>query len=308
MTARISAPAARMLWRPRARRQPRVSATTMASRTGCPRRTAASRRSTTHVRWVSGKRARRAAATGSVWTTSPSDESLTSVIRRGSPAMGAESLEDRADEIAAGVGLRIADDGDRSARAAHRGSLGNRVRGVVGALGVYVGSDGGGQSVGGVLVEDDHVVDVGQGGQQLHTLDGRDEWSAGALETGYRGIGIHPDEQHVAQAPGGPKIADMADVEQVEASVGEDDSLAIRAEPLGQRGGFARGHGALRARAWPSSAGDTVAVPRFITTMPPATLASVAACTGVAPAASASVKVLMTVSPAPVTSAISSVP
>ena len=51
-----------------------------------------------------------------------------------------------------------------------------------------------------------------------------------------------------------------------------------------------------------------MAVPRFMTTMPPATLASVAASSAGAPQASASVKALMTVSPAPVTSAISSVP
>ena len=57
-----------------------------------------------------------------------------------------------------------------------------------------------------------------------------------------------------------------------------------------------------------SSRGVTVAVPRFITTTPPATLASQAASAGAAPAASATVNALMTVSPAPVTSAISSLP
>ena len=47
---------------------------------------------------------------------------------------------------------------------------------------------------------------------------------------------------------------------------------------------------------------DTVAVPRFITTMPPAKLASRVAEAVSAPAASAAVKVAITVSPAPVTS------
>ena len=46
----------------------------------------------------------------------------------------------------------------------------------------------------------------------------------------------------------------------------------------------------------------------FITTMPPAQLARRAASAGVAPAARARVKVAITVSPAPVTSATSSVP
>ena len=57
-----------------------------------------------------------------------------------------------------------------------------------------------------------------------------------------------------------------------------------------------------------SSSAVAVAVPRFITTIPPATLASCAASNGDAPAASASVIVAITVSPAPVTSAISSEP
>ncbi len=57
-----------------------------------------------------------------------------------------------------------------------------------------------------------------------------------------------------------------------------------------------------------SSRRVTVAVPRFMTTTPPATLASHAASTAPAPDASATVKVLITVSPAPVTSAIWSLP
>ncbi|MNC92434.1 hypothetical protein D3C83_88610 [compost metagenome] len=52
----------------------------------------------------------------------------------------------------------------------------------------------------------------------------------------------------------------------------------------------------------------TVAVPRFMTTMPPAKFASRAASSNLAPAASASAIVAITVSPAPVTSAISSLP
>src|SRR5438132_14079705 len=52
-----------------------------------------------------------------------------------------------------------------------------------------------------------------------------------------------------------------------------------------------------------NSCRDTVAVPRFITTIPPASFAKWAASSMLAPAANAAAKVATTVSPAPVTSA-----
>ncbi len=63
-----------------ARRQPRVSTGTTASRIALPLSSAASRRSTIQLRRAWGNRARSAAATGSAWTTSPSDESFTSAM------------------------------------------------------------------------------------------------------------------------------------------------------------------------------------------------------------------------------------
>ena len=67
-----------------ARRQPRVSTGMTASRTPLPVSSAASRRSTTQARRARGSRPRSAAATGSAWTTSPSEESLTSAMFTGS--------------------------------------------------------------------------------------------------------------------------------------------------------------------------------------------------------------------------------
>src|ERR1039457_901333 len=106
----------------------------------------------------------------------------------------------------------------------------------------------------------------------------------------------------------------MAHMQQVEAAVGEHDRLA-RTSPLCDA--FAQDvtlnnfllaivHADVVAEYWSMAISnyllETVAVPRFITTMPPAKLARRAAEAVSAPAAKAAVKVAITVSPAPVTS------
>src|SRR6185312_16360335 len=111
---------------------------------------------------------------------------------------------------------------------------------------------------------------------------------------------------------GGAEVAYVADVEDVEASVGEGDGVAGGApcrgagEELGAGNDFVleAGHGAslARGRAAARSARAMVAVPGFMTTKPPAMLARAAASGPEAPAASEAVKTAMTVSPAPVTS------
>ena len=116
--ARTPAGAARTAAGTAARRQPRVSATItrveggMAAAAARPR----ARSATQQVRaW--GGRAASAAATGSAWTTSPSEESLTSAIRgHVSCAAGTDDVAramgpKRAIEVAGGVVLGVADDG-----------------------------------------------------------------------------------------------------------------------------------------------------------------------------------------------------
>src|ERR1019366_6689991 len=101
----------------------------------------------------------------------------------------------------------------------------------------------------------------------------------------------------------------MADVEDIKAAVGEGDTSAFPAQALAQGAEFvAADKGGAHALRMTSviSLTLTVAVPRFMTTIPPAQLASRAACRKLAPAASASVNAAITVSPAPVTSTASS--
>src|SRR4029453_10296432 len=97
----------------------------------------ASRRSTAQVRRAAGRAARRVAASGKAWTTSPSDESFTRAIR-GASASATEPLADARDEVARRMVLRIADDGHAPARGPHAGGLGDGALRVVGALGMNV--------------------------------------------------------------------------------------------------------------------------------------------------------------------------
>src|SRR6185369_15779443 len=130
-------------------------------------------------------------------------------------------------------------------------------------------------------------------------------------------IGIQRHDQLSAQLLRRVEISDVPDVQQIEATIREDDLLAIALPSLGAPTQllarndlvvvFAHQRSA-RSIASINSCAETVAVPRFITTIPPAKFASRAADSVSAPAASAAVNVAITVSPAPVTSATSSVP
>src|SRR5262249_36541788 len=193
---------------------------------------------------------------------------------------------------------------------AHRRGLGHRVRGVVRPLGMDIRPQPRDEPVGRVLVEDEDMIDVAQGGEDLGALLGGHHRSSGALETRHRGVAVDADEEHVAESACGVQVPQVTDVQEIEAAVGEDDTLALRAQAGGELRRLVDRHGpSAGPRACDSSSFVTVAVPRFMTTSPPATLARDAASTAAAaPGASASVNVPMTVSPAPVTSAISSVP
>jgi len=220
---------------------------------------------------------------------------------------------------------------------------GTVVKGVVGALGVHVGPEPPDEAVGRLLVEQDHVVHALERCQDLGALGHRHERAARPLEAPDRGIPVEPDEEHVAELPGRGEVADVTHVEEVEATRWRARSACprregarrarplVRAEQGGARtapgAGARAGPGRRDSRAVRHQASDqaswarpprppvrerfqqlrrsTVAVPRFITTMPPAMLASCAASNRPALPASATVNALITVSPAPVTSAIS---
>ena len=196
-------------------------------------------------------------------------------------AQGRSSTIAAGQQIARRMILRIADDGDAAAVGAHGVALGHGVDRVVGALAVHVGL------------------------QQLEQR--RDRRLAKRSRRSRRRAARPPaprDRLAAAPAATAPsaraptassliatisrsasrfaafEVADVADVQQIEAAVGERDASARARGPAATR---STSVGAIEdlthARRCPadvartarrSSAADTVAVPRFITTRPPA--------------------------------------
>ena len=134
------------------------------------------------------------------------------------------------------------------------------------------------------LLEDHDVVDHPERGQNLGPLRGGLHRPAAPLQRRHRAVGVDGDEQAVGFRGGPPQVADVPDVQEIEAPVGERDGApggAVR--PDERRRAFVRDDQSHRAqRSSPrsharsariariSSAPVTVAVPRFITTRPPA--------------------------------------
>ncbi len=117
---------------------------------------------------------------------------------------------------------------------------------------------------------------------QLGAIGRREDRPSRPLEGAHRGVVVHGHDQHVGFAGRGFEVADVADVQQVEDAVGERHGPAGVPRLLDpRRQGLAREHRGHRsprphrpaaspAMARPSSRAVTVAVPRFITTSPPA--------------------------------------
>ena len=208
--------------------------------------------------------------------------------------------------------LGIAGDGHAPARGAHGRALRHGVLRVVRALGVHVGPEARDQRVGACPRRRRprgrrRAARRAAPPAPSAGISGR----PGPFSRATEASELMPDEEHVAERARGARDSGRG-----RRAGGRSSRWRGRCAGRGAASSAARRaasstptRGAIAAhRARTSSAGVTVAVPRFMTTRPPATLASRAASTGEAPAASATVKALMTVSPAPVTSAISSVP
>jgi hypothetical protein len=94
-----------------------------------------------------------------------------------------------------------------------------------------------------------------------------------ALECGYRAITVHSHHQHIAANLCLLKITHMADMEDIKTAVGKGDAAAFRRNrPPRARTSFTRHQSCAHELRMASviSPSETVAVPRFITTIPPA--------------------------------------
>ena len=98
-------------------------------------------RSTTQSILALGKVSRNAATAGRVWTRSPREPRRTSRKLRVSLSDMRERAEPR-QQVARGVLLRIAHDGDAHAESPGRFALGHGLHGVIGSLRVHVRAQG----------------------------------------------------------------------------------------------------------------------------------------------------------------------
>ncbi len=76
------------------------------------------------------------------------------------------------------------------------------------------------------------AVHVLERGQNLRAFLGGHYGPPFTLQRTHRGIGVHRDNQLAAEFARGMKVADMADVKQIETPVGQRDALA-GAPPIG---------------------------------------------------------------------------
>jgi len=177
----------------------------------------------------------------------------------------------------------VADDDDSAAAGFDFVSLGDAFFGVVGALGMKIGTDFADYCADIFFREDHDGIDVRQRSEDLGALVGWHRWPSLSLQSTHRGIGIDRDDELASEFASGVKIADVANVQYIEAAVGERYAIASgtpgRCEVLEffARNDFwmtctqcSRAAAGVLSSASSNSCWLTVAVPRFITTMPPA--------------------------------------
>ena len=96
------------------------------------------------------------------------------------------------------------------------------------------------ESVGGVIVEDHHAVHRRERSHDLSPLGGGHDRPARSLEAAHRVVPVDADKEGVAQRAGLVEVAHVADVEEIEASVGQDQPLALPPPALGQPNCFVK--------------------------------------------------------------------
>ena len=121
------------------------------------------------------------------------------------------------------------------------------------------------------VAEEHDVVHAPQRVHQFGALGLADDRPIGALELPHRRVVVDRDDEHVGFLRGALQVPEMPDVQQVEHAVGQRDRLA-RGPVLrdAREQDVERDDHRSPSRAARSSSRDAVAVPRFITTMPPA--------------------------------------
>jgi hypothetical protein len=124
------------------------------------------------------------------------------------------------------------------------------------------------------LVEDRHVVNAADRRYDFRAIGGRQNGTSGSLQIRNGAIAVDGYHEAIRLARGCLKVPHVADVQEIEAAVRKGNAAsgrAIRAnafEQLPARKNYA--HAGSAPMACRTSSALTVAVPRFMTTRPPA--------------------------------------
>src|SRR5271165_3885936 len=124
---------------------------------------------------------------------SPSDPSRISRKRGSAIAALAQARK----KAACGMLFWITDDGDADAQQGGEFALGNRLRRVIGPLGMNVRLELTEERVNIQFIEDDHVIHIGKGRDQRRAGAFRKNGTPFALQPSRAGIGIDSDEEDI---------------------------------------------------------------------------------------------------------------
>lgn len=108
----------------------------------------------------------------------------------------------------------------------HFVALGNGLGGVIGAFRMHVRSDLANDRANIRFRENNHGIDIGQGGQNFGAFIGRHQGAAFTFQRADGSIGVDGHNQFPTQLFGGAQIAHMSDVQQIEAAIGQSYGIA----------------------------------------------------------------------------------
>src|ERR1700730_11412941 len=140
---------------------------------------------------------------------------------------GMRRLANRLEKIARRVILGVTNNSDANAKAGCDSSFGNGLCRVIRALGMDVGTRLFEERFDVGFNKKHDVIYAAEGGHELCARAFVENWPAGPLLIADAGISVHANDQNIAFATGAFKIADMPDVQRIEAAVREDDAPAL---------------------------------------------------------------------------------
>src|SRR5664280_2245150 len=156
-------------------------------------------------------------------------------------------------------------------------ALGDVLLRVVGALGLHVGANLANQGAHVRFVKKNYRIHVSQCGDYLRALRSRHQRASRSLEPGDAVVRIHRHHQLSAQRLRAMQIANVPNVQQVKAAIGQHDRLAavpplcyaVTQSVARKKFLYVVAHEDVIAEYWSMAASnswfDTVAVPRVIT-------------------------------------------